>query len=450
MGSTGGNYSTGGGACSNPLTYAEIYALQQASELTPNCQYSFEHTTKHWLVDSDGNYCYDLVDAPAPGNITITPDAVGDNPVTYYYKAVYANNLGGVPDIRSLMSEELSVTIGDSTTELIFSCDAIPSWAEQLYVINGTVSEAYTHFDYVDTIPKDLVSTFPGTPYPGVEAAILALPIKQVVDEGANPIKSVITGTPEHLILTATSVNTFDKRVQSVEYPGDIIEYLIPFDFGGEILVGFQQLYDTDHFIEGYTGTITRRGDSLGNILNWDIRNVKYRLWNITQTAWDFETTYNAGEVCENNSIIYGAKIESTDVEPGVDEGWETSWDVVINTGIMGEYVSQSPTEVELNGYTLTIQDATDFQDVIAVGEGSTNNIQLTGYNIFPGIVLPAYSRNNVFNPDVLEPIFWEPVASGETITHNNVNAGVRQFYIDGSDNSMVITEGAIGMEVGG
>jgi len=60
----------------------------------------------------------------------------------------------------------------------------------------------------------------------------------------------------ETLILTATSANTFDVRVQSVDYPKDILEY------------------DIDGVGAGGTGLITFRKDELNNSAYYDFRKI--------------------------------------------------------------------------------------------------------------------------------------------------------------------------------
>jgi len=89
--------------------------------------------------------------APAPyiEEITLTPDAVGDNPVTWYFVCVYVG--GSVPGegaFRSLVSIEGEVTVGDDTTELTVSGINFPYWAigeASLFCNFGLVSGVYTH-----------------------------------------------------------------------------------------------------------------------------------------------------------------------------------------------------------------------------------------------------------------------------------------------------------------
>jgi hypothetical protein len=80
--------------------------------------------------------------APAPTNINITPDAVGDNPVTWYFKVLQVTTQNN----RTLSSVEQSYTVGDSTTDLIFDCNHIDRGTVDLFIIfAGTTSGIYTN-----------------------------------------------------------------------------------------------------------------------------------------------------------------------------------------------------------------------------------------------------------------------------------------------------------------
>jgi len=97
------------------------------------------------------------IPAPPPGNITVTPDDVGNNPITYYCRAIYAFSEGVY---RSKFSDEFTYTEGDSTTETIFNCDPIPSWADWIGIIRGTSSGIYTGSTYCENIPIDIYDEF--------------------------------------------------------------------------------------------------------------------------------------------------------------------------------------------------------------------------------------------------------------------------------------------------
>lgn len=106
---------------------------------------------------------------------------------------------------------------------------------------------------------------------------------------------AIATGETEHLILTATSPNTLDKRVQSIEYPNDIIHYdWNPANWMDNInfVTG-----ETPTLISGFKGVITYREDTIqNNSAGFDFRNCKNRLWSIEQAEWsDTPGTYDAG-----------------------------------------------------------------------------------------------------------------------------------------------------------
>lgn len=92
-----------------------------------------------------------FTDAPAPTGITITPDAVGSNPVTWYYR--FAVGLNG-DDKVSPLSEEVSVILGDDTSVLIvnFNCQ----YTGSIYIFKGSISGQYSDFSADLLNPFDL------------------------------------------------------------------------------------------------------------------------------------------------------------------------------------------------------------------------------------------------------------------------------------------------------
>lgn len=90
--------------------------------------------------------------APPPTNITITPDAVGTNPVTWYYKVIQLTTAYK----RTESSEEQSYHVGDSTTELIFDCTHVDYGDTDLFVIiKGTETGVYTNMMFMSFTPPD-------------------------------------------------------------------------------------------------------------------------------------------------------------------------------------------------------------------------------------------------------------------------------------------------------
>ena len=89
-----------------------------------------------------------FTDAPAPTNIHVTVDAVGDHPITYYFRIFYCY-YGSIPDngydyiYRSLASDEITFIVGDDTTLITLTCDSLPGWANEIDWYIGTVSGVY-------------------------------------------------------------------------------------------------------------------------------------------------------------------------------------------------------------------------------------------------------------------------------------------------------------------
>lgn len=443
-------------------TYAALSAAALAGTLTPGQKYSFEFQTKQRMIDSDGNEIMALEDAPAPGNITITPDAVGANPVTVYYRAVFFND---ETISRSIVSEVIEVTVGNSTTEVIFDCDAIPSWANYViaFQFESPDYEIALNNGASVTIPYDLMIA---SSSPLTYLQVLDIPIKQV--PGTTP--TIITGTTETLVVTATSANTLDPRACSVEYPNDIIEY----DWNPANWEHISAFYnsDTSEIVAGWKGVITRR-----NGHNFDSKNLTYRLWNIAQPTWNEITEFTAGEfVCNGETpALYVALDTSTDVEPGVDEGWETYWKLLYS-GLLGWYKSWSPVGwvIKVDGglYMLPIIDNTVFIDVkyeqdeqsynnyqersikdipyITCGSNSNSNNFLSGSKF---IALPDQSYYN-FLPNWNDSLPYYSAFSSvgvKTIKSESTDTAIYQTYIDdsGDNPTFVIAENSVSCSVG-
>jgi hypothetical protein len=93
--------------------------------------------------------------APAPTNISITPDSAAINTVTWYYKVIQLLSHGNLTEF----SEELTYQQGEDTTELIFNLDHVDYDVIDLFVIiKGTTSGVYTNLVFVSyTPPLDVV-----------------------------------------------------------------------------------------------------------------------------------------------------------------------------------------------------------------------------------------------------------------------------------------------------
>jgi hypothetical protein len=138
------------------VTYSQLKTLIDGSDLIPGALYKItDYKTIHWIVKSyNVDPAYSIVgdEAPAPIDVTITPDAVGNNPVTYYYKAYYTGS-DGSHDTISLGSLEMNYIIGDATTEIEVVFGQLPSWAIEVIILRGTESGIYTEV-------KALVSSY--------------------------------------------------------------------------------------------------------------------------------------------------------------------------------------------------------------------------------------------------------------------------------------------------
>jgi hypothetical protein len=288
------------------VTYDELIALITGSQLEPGLQYLItDYRTVHWMVnyDYDGgiNYIYaptyDTV--PAPGNISVTPDAVGDNPVTWYYKACYFND-SAYKERRSAFSVESSYQEGDSTTSVMFNCDAIPAWATEVIIFRGATSGVYSELVDAEGVPQELYNTFIESP--GAVDTVSAF--------GGDKI--VVTGDVEPLLVTALDVDQLELEAQSMVYPTDKISYRVgTLPITG--LIPFRD-YFTFEEVPGYKGLITYREDTVNCLkapLDW--RVFTYRKYTIDQPAWE-EKEYNSGDFVSCEYVIYKAiaSIEDT------------------------------------------------------------------------------------------------------------------------------------------
>lgn len=281
-------------ASQTAVTYAELTALIAANEgagsLTPGSQYKLtDFATRHFKTLGNGDQYNSLMDAPAPTGITITPDAVGDNPVTWYYRVFLLYDKLGVT-YKSLVSAEIPVIEGDDETELIlnFTPKNYGDTINSICIERAEVSGVYNELLYVSyTPPSTLVNpdenelpydiypldSFNSGTTPSYSDAMLmfaAIPTGQV-DSGSPATQ---TGTTETLILTATSPNTLNPIVQSVENPNDIIRYQwTPYLMSAIYDLTFFDASNDDALISGFKGAILTREDTAnGNTFNHDFR----------------------------------------------------------------------------------------------------------------------------------------------------------------------------------
>jgi len=221
----------------------------------------------------------------------------------------------------------------------------------------------------------------------------------QAMSDDEVPVPEEVTGTTETIIVHATSVNTLDKRVQSVEYPQDIIEY----DWNPANWLDNINFATDGVLISDFKGVIVFRHDTINNnSSNHDWRTAKNRVWNIEQPAWS-SGVYDVGDFVQyTDSCIYCA---NESVLEGEEPGTSTKWDKLIDLTTRGGYTSFSSTSFTLGTYTLPIVDASDYQDMDYLGTGCYNNtfpesnVDYGGIiSRIPLIVLGDSSYNNVFS----------------------------------------------------
>ena len=201
-----------GGAGVTEVLYSELLALIGTSALTEGAFYRItDFATSHWMVDGSSNYIHNP--SPAPTGITITPDAVGSNPHSLFYKVFY--ELVGEGTVRSKGTAEIEVSVGDSTTEIIIDGDVLPEWATGLVVWKGTETGVYTDYKECD-LEDDIISTWTKSSYyTFITGTLFHFETDKVVN----------TGTAEPLIVLATSENTISREAYSASFPQDIIYY---------------------------------------------------------------------------------------------------------------------------------------------------------------------------------------------------------------------------------
>jgi hypothetical protein len=205
-------------------------------------------------------------------------------------------------------------------------------------------------------------------------------PVTNLVKEAA---------TVETLVLTATSTSTFDVRVQSVEYPKDIIEYDID-----------DITCEAPNEAETRKGKIIYRKDDVNNITYYDHRTVLFRRWLVDAVLWESGTAYVANDVIKdtvNGNIYKCIKDTSGVVTPSSSYDWVLwmnaglfqSWDSDKNNFTPGGI---TPTNLIINN----VIENVDFKDVLTFGTGCCNNT--IGKHIsYNNIIFVADNSNNSF-----------------------------------------------------
>ncbi len=221
-----------------------------------------------------------------------------------------------------------------------------------------------------------------------------------ILDEGNRIIH---TGANEPLIVIATSSNTISTEAWSATYPQDIIKY----DWNPANWSSISAFVDSDDGVTpvtGFKGVIIRREDTLlANKVNFDYREITYRLWNIEQTAWDVATEYNAGSFVQYGTKIYYGLDTGTGMEPETTEGWESYWRLLLDlndgTGGMNSYVSFSSSglyNISIDN-NIPIVDTSDFVDRTMFADDISSHNQFDECTFVPFTIFGTRCSYNSF-----------------------------------------------------
>ena len=221
-----------------------------------------------------------------------------------------------------------------------------------------------------------------------------------ILDEGNRIIH---TGANEPLIVIATSSNTISTEAWSATYPQDIIKY----DWNPANWSSISAFVDSDDGVTpvtGFKGVIIRREDTLlANKVNFDYREITYRLWNIEQTAWDVATEYNAGSFVQYGTKIYYGLDTGTGMEPETTEGWESYWRLLLDlndgTGGMNSYVSFSSSglyNISIDN-NIPIVDTSDFVDRTMFADDISSHNQFDECTFLPFTIFGTGCYDNTF-----------------------------------------------------
>ncbi|MCK9592697.1 MAG: hypothetical protein M0Q91_11900 [Methanoregula sp.] len=184
MGNLGATYLAGGldiqsavivettaSATTNGVNLLAAYTAAKA--LTPNGA-ALSATNRASVIVPPGKYSLDNgADSAVPSGVTVTPDAVGENTLTFYYRLVYSKTDNS---LRSLITNEATFTIGDSTTEIIVAGGDIPYWADNMMVLVGTTSGNLPYGATITTFSSDILGEYPDLELGDLYAVYSAIP----------------------------------------------------------------------------------------------------------------------------------------------------------------------------------------------------------------------------------------------------------------------------------
>jgi hypothetical protein len=169
----------------------------------------------------------------------------------------------------------------------------------------------------------------------------------------SNPI--INTGTVERLVVTATSVNTLDPQVLSLDFPNDIISWdWNPVNWIQDIGFSIDQI----NIIPDFKGVIYRREDTYQhNILGYDFRTVKFRRWKKNYPVWDDITTFIKGDIVQVTANGCYISLIDNNLNNLVSD--TASWMKII------DYINSEYWEID----STVALDVTDYQDYLTFVE---------------------------------------------------------------------------------
>ena len=163
--------------------------------------------------------------------------------------------------------------------------------------------------------------------------------------DGVTPVTN--TGAVEHLILQASSPNTYDTDVRSIEFPQDTISY----DWNpANWLQDAAFCLDGVNIIPGFKGVIRGREDTWQhNILGEDFRNVKYRRWKRNDPLWSAETTFAKGSKCQVPGSGVYVSLVADNLNNAVSD--TTKWVKVIDYSVTEYWCMDSSSAMDVTDY---------------------------------------------------------------------------------------------------
>jgi hypothetical protein len=181
---------------------------------------------------------------------------------------------------------------------------------------------------------------------------------------------TILTGTTEEFLILATSNNTTSSNVISLTYPND-------------------ELY-----FETTSDRILYRKNITNNISTpYDFRTIKFRRWKLEYsgyTNWASATTYNYGDIVNNNSNTYINIVQHIS-----SNLFDSTYWVVLPTN----YIATSTSGFSILGTTIPVK-LYDYQDIYSVDLNSKNiNIDVdcgSSYFDIPNIVITGSTSNNI------------------------------------------------------